>query len=78
MAKNSINPGYIKTPLMSAASQFIPDHMATPFETVVAAFDELINGNKSGQTLELSGKNMYYQKQQEFPDDTAAWLWRDR
>jgi hypothetical protein len=41
------------------------------------AFDELLSSNQGGQIVEASGPNLYYQKQQECPDEIAKWGWDD-
>lgn len=67
----------MKTPLVAPLIPITPDMYETPLETVVAAFLELLHSDKTGQILEVSGKNIYYQKQQAYPDEVSRWLWED-
>ena len=55
-----------------------PDKYETPPTTIMGAFDELLSINQSGQDFEASDPNLYYQKQQEYPDEIAKWVWNDR
>jgi hypothetical protein len=75
--QNSINPGYMKTPLVAPLIAITPDKYETPLPTVMKAYEELLSSNETGQILELSGENMYYQPQQAYPDEVAKWLWED-
>lgn len=67
----------MKTPLVAPLIPITPDMYETPLETAVDAFHELLNGDETGQTLEVSGKNTYYQKQQAYPDKISEWLWEE-
>jgi len=45
--------------------------------TIIRAYDELLESKKTGQTVEASGDGLYFQKQQEYPDEVARWIWED-
>jgi hypothetical protein len=36
-----------------------------------------MNGTQTGQTVECSGTELFYRKQQECPNDVARWVWED-
>ncbi|KAE8448343.1 hypothetical protein EG329_009587 [Mollisiaceae sp. DMI_Dod_QoI] len=74
---NSINPGYMKTGLVAPLIPVTPDEYETPMSVIMQAYDALMEGKMSGQTIEASGKNLYYQKQQAYPDEVARWLMED-
>jgi len=74
---NSINPGFMKTNIVAPFIPITPDGYETPLSVIMQAYDELLEGNLSGQTVEASGKNLYYQKQQAYPNEIARWLVED-
>jgi hypothetical protein len=67
----------MKTPLVTPFIPIIPNKCESPMATTVRAFDELFSGNQSGQIVEAPGSNSYYQKQQEYPNEIAKWVWDD-
>jgi hypothetical protein len=67
----------MKTPLVAPLVPITPDKYETPMMTIMSAFDELLASNKSGQVVEASGPNLYYTKQQTYPDEIAKWVWDD-
>jgi 15-hydroxyprostaglandin dehydrogenase (NAD) len=67
----------MKTPLVAPLIPITPNKYETPMTTIVRAFDELLLSNKSGQVVEASGPNLYYTKQQAYPDEIAKWVWDD-
>lgn len=67
----------MKTPLVAPLIPITPDKYETPLSTIMRAFEELIESYKTGQIVEASGKNFYYQPQQAYPDDVAKWVWED-
>ena len=67
----------MKTPL---AVQLIPitlDKYETPLCTIMRAVEELLASDKTGQVVEASGRNFYYQLQQAYPDQITKWVWCD-
>lgn len=67
----------MKTPLLAPLIPVTPDKYETPMTTLMRACDELLEGNMTGQTVEASGEELYYQKQQAYPDETVRWLLED-
>lgn len=67
----------MKTPLVAPLIAVTPDEYETPMSTMLKACAELLDGDKTGQILEISGSNLYYQQPQAYPDEVARWLWED-
>lgn len=65
------------TTLTAALQPIIPEKYITPLSTIMQAYDKLLEGNGTGQILEASGQNLYFQKQQAYPDEVAKWIWED-
>lgn len=65
------------TPLTAAVGKFIDVKYATPLSTAMSAFDDLMCGTKTGQILEISGKNSYFREQATYPNEIARWIWED-
>jgi 15-hydroxyprostaglandin dehydrogenase (NAD) len=53
----------MKTPLVAPLIPITPDKYETPLSTIMKAFEELLASDKTGQIVEVSGKNLYYQPQ---------------
>jgi hypothetical protein len=65
----------MKSPLVAPLIPITPDKYETPTNTTMRAFNELLSSNKSGQVVETSGPNIYYTKQQAYPNEIAKWVW---
>lgn len=77
MWQNSINPGYVPTPLVAPLISITPIENATPMTTMIRGFDQLMESERSGQILEASGENLYLRPQYPYLDDISKWVWED-
>ncbi|MCJ1396187.1 hypothetical protein MMC18_009076 [Xylographa bjoerkii] len=74
---NAILPGFVPSAITSSLLPITPVEYMTPLTTIVNAVTELMEGEQTGQTLECSGTELFYQKQQAYPNEIARWVWED-
>ncbi|MCJ1381428.1 hypothetical protein MMC17_004538 [Xylographa soralifera] len=74
---NAILPGFVPSAITSPLLPITPVEYITPLTTIVNAVAELMECEQTGQTLECSGTELFYQKQQAYPNETARWVWED-
>ncbi|MCJ1403861.1 hypothetical protein MMC11_007084 [Xylographa trunciseda] len=74
---NAILPGFVPSAMTSPILPITPVEYRTPLTTIVDAVTQLMEGEQTGQTLECSGTELFYQKQQAYPNEIARWVWED-
>lgn len=74
---NAILPGFVPSAISSPLIPITPAEYFTPLTTIVRAVTELMEGEQTGQTVECSGPEFFYQKQQAYPNEVARWVWED-
>lgn len=74
---NAILPGFVPTAITSPLMPITPTEYMTPLTTIVKAVTQIIDGEQTGQTVGCLGTELFYQKQQGFPNEVAKWVWED-
>lgn len=74
---NAILPGLVPSSITGPLLPNTPAEYVTPLATVVKVITELREGDQTGQTVECSGTDLFYQKQQAYPNEVARWVWED-
>lgn len=54
-----------------------PPEYVIPMSTILEAYSQLLTSDVTGQTVEASGKELFYQKQPDYPNRAAEWLMVD-
>lgn len=74
---NAILPGFVPSAMTNPILPITPVEYITPLTTIGNAVAQLMEGEQTGQTLECSGAELFYQKQQAYPNEIARWVCED-
>jgi len=74
---NAICPGCVDTNMTAQVAAATPPEYVIPMSTILEAYSQLLTSDVTGQTVEASGKELFYQKQPDYPNRAAEWLMVD-
>lgn len=75
---NAVLPAFVPTGLAPAGLiDAMPKEYLTPMSTMLKAYDELLAGDMSGETVEVSTDQLFWRKQSEYPNESQRWLNED-